>query len=319
MTAKSRSLIPPELLKPPRPKPKLSLRKNKMATATTTSTDNNMSSSGKSNSSRLRKRLSGLGNSKKGSKREMRDEAPEDAQPQPPTRPSQRRAASDRRSSKEESAQQLRGRQNARPPSLSDDEPMMSRAKSLHEVPPIMTVGSEETPVKSNRTPRSQSPPMESRGRGRPGLVERIRSASRSRSRSRSRKDMDNIDDGKSIMIAVTSCKSDAYHNQKAPGSTSKLPRKAPSNLKLFHELAVGVKDAYTAAGETPTRPDPEEWSKHMSKKEIAGRTVLWEFLGNLDFVSLFVVVSFRLSTCVNNGILIISFPLSTVLASCPC
>jgi hypothetical protein len=91
-------------------------------------------------------------------------------------------------------------------------------------------------------------------------------------------------------MIAVTSCKSDAYHNQKAPGSTSKLPRKAPSNLKLFHELAVGVKDAYAAAGETPTRPDPEEWSKHMSKKEIAGRTVLWEFLGNLDFVSSFVV-----------------------------
>jgi tetratricopeptide (TPR) repeat protein len=288
VTAKSRSLIPPELLKPPRPKPKLSLRKNKMATATTTSTDNNMSSSGKSNSSRLRKRLSGLGNSKKGSKREMRDEAPEDSQPQPPSRPSQQRrpASSDHRSSKEEDAQQLRGRQNARPPSLSDDEPMMSRAKSLNEVPPIMTVGSEETPVKSNRTPRSQSPPpKESRGHDRPGLVERIRSASRSRSRSRSRKDMDNLDDGRSIMIAVTSCKSDAYHNQKAPGSTSKLPRKAPSNLKLFHELAVGVKDAYAAAGETPTRPDPEEWSKHMSKKEIAGRTVLWEFLGNLDFL----------------------------------
>jgi hypothetical protein len=55
--------------------------------------------------------------------------------------------------------------------------------------------------------------------------------------------------------------------------------------LKLFHELAVGVKDAYTAAGETPTRPDPEEWAKHISQDEITGRTVLWEFLGNLDFL----------------------------------
>ena len=285
VTAQSRSLIPPELLKPPRPKrtiPLVSvsrLQKNKMATAVTTSSNNNMSTG--SNSGRFRRKISGLNKTKK-DKPENRDEDDDAA---PPPRPVNKHHASGDRgpSGPQESTQQ---RRSGRPPS-PNDEPAMSRAKSLNEVPEIMTVGSEETPVKSNRSGRSQSPPPESRGRARPGLVERIRSASRSRSRSRSRREMESHEDGKSILIAVTSCKSDAYHNQKAPGSTSKLPRKAPSNLKLFHELAVGVKDAYVAAGETPTRPDPEEWSKHMSKKEIAGRTVLWEFLGNLDFVSI--------------------------------
>lgn len=86
-------------------------------------------------------------------------------------------------------------------------------------------------------------------------------------------------------MVAVTSCRSDGYYNQKAPGSTSKLPRKAPANLKLFHELAVGVKDAYAANGSTPKQPSEHD-EKELEPNELEGRTVLWEFVGNLDFVS---------------------------------
>jgi hypothetical protein len=87
------------------------------------------------------------------------------------------------------------------------------------------------------------------------------------------------------MLVAVTSCKSDGYYNQKAPGSTFKLPRKAPTNLKLFHELAVGVKDAYTAVGATPHKPTDED-KKSMTPEGLEGATVLWDFIGNLDFVS---------------------------------
>ena len=87
------------------------------------------------------------------------------------------------------------------------------------------------------------------------------------------------------MLVAVTSCRSDGYYNQKAPGTISKLPRKAPTNLKLFHELAIGVKDAYAAVGETPQKPNTEE-NGDMGREELDARTVLWEFIGNLDFVS---------------------------------
>ena len=65
------------------------------------------------------------------------------------------------------------------------------------------------------------------------------------------------------------------------------LPRKAPSALKTFHELAVGVKDAYEAVGATPTKPeeDSEEFL-NLDPQEREGRKVLWEFNGNLNFVS---------------------------------
>ena len=87
--------------------------------------------------------------------------------------------------------------------------------------------------------------------------------------------------------MTVTSCRSDGYYNQKAPGSTSKLPRKAPSNLKLFHELAVGIKDAYAAVNQTPIKPlDESEGGPDPSTPEYYGRAVLWEFIGNIDFVS---------------------------------
>lgn len=90
------------------------------------------------------------------------------------------------------------------------------------------------------------------------------------------------------MLVAVTSCRSDAYYAQKAPGAISMLPRKAPSALKLFHELAVGMKDAYEAVGRTPTRPDnvADTW-KNMDQIEKDGRMILVKFMGNINFVSL--------------------------------
>ena len=265
VTAYTRSLIPPELLNPPRPKRRNPIlaatlsEKNKMATTVKVSSDNRMT---KSRS--FRKRLSRSSKTKKAENIDYGQDQDAPIPAQPAGKPKHRMEEQDPENTG-------RYRHSAHRP-----------APPLDEIPPVMSAGSEDTPVKSNRSERS--PPSQPHGRGR-GLVEKIRSASRSRSRSRSRKEMESHEDNKSILIAVTSCRSDAYHNQKAPGSTSKLPRKAPSNLKLFHELAVGLKDAYTAAGETPTRPNPEEWSKYMSPNEIAARTVLWEFVGNLDFL----------------------------------
>ncbi len=118
------------------------------------------------------------------------------------------------------------------------------------------------------------------------GFVGRMRSLSRSRSHSKSRGDGN---EQPKTIVTVTSCRSDGYYNQKAPGSTSKLPRKAPTNLKLFHELAVGIKDAYAAVGQTPTQPvlETNEQTGHpsMSDREFNARNVLWEFIGNVDFV----------------------------------
>jgi len=115
-----------------------------------------------------------------------------------------------------------------------------------------------------------------------PSMFQRVRE--RSRSRSRSRKEGLSDATRKDMLVAVTSCRSDGYYNQKAPGTISKLPRKAPTNLKLFHELAVGVKDAYAAVGETPQKPNPDDES--MGREELDARNTLWEFVGNLDFVS---------------------------------
>lgn len=120
-------------------------------------------------------------------------------------------------------------------------------------------------------------------------IVRRIRSLSRSRSKS----SMDSLGGYSSeemprTIVTVTSCRSDGYYNQKAPGSTSKLPRKAPTNLKLFHELAVGIKDAYTAVGKTPSKPllVNEDTGERMNEAEFQQKSILWEFLGNIDFVS---------------------------------
>jgi hypothetical protein len=122
------------------------------------------------------------------------------------------------------------------------------------------------------------------------GIVRRIRSLSRSRASSKElARGGSSTGDMPRTIVTVTSCRSDGYYNQKAPGSTSKLPRKAPTNLKLFHELAVGIKDAYTAVGKTPVKPvlEDEETGEKMDDVEFQHKCILWEFLGNIDFVSL--------------------------------
>ena len=121
------------------------------------------------------------------------------------------------------------------------------------------------------------------------GIVRRIRSLSRSRSRSsKESSGRFSAEEMPRTIVTVTSCRSDGYYNQKAPGSTSKLPRKAPTNLKLFHELAVGIKDAYTAVGKTPIKPVlvDEDTGERMNEVEFQQKSALWEFLGNIDFVS---------------------------------
>lgn len=91
---------------------------------------------------------------------------------------------------------------------------------------------------------------------------------------------------GKQMLVAVTSCRSDAYYAQKAPGAISMLPRKAPSALKTFHELAVGMKDAYEAVGAMPVKiPETSAEWKNMSKSEQEGRKVLFDFMGNVNFL----------------------------------
>ena len=91
------------------------------------------------------------------------------------------------------------------------------------------------------------------------------------------------------MLVAVTSCRSDAYYAQKAPGAVSMLPRKAPSALKTFHELAVGMKDAYEAVGATPVSMDSNsEEFLSMPRIQQEGKAVLSTFMENINFVSLF-------------------------------
>lgn len=124
------------------------------------------------------------------------------------------------------------------------------------------------------------------------GLLARVRSRSRSSSSSRSRGSSTDVQERpRQVVVAVTSCRSDAYHNPKG-GSRSVLPRNAPPVLKLFHELAVGVQDAYAAMGATPTKPELSDTSglhstvAELSPLEAEGKKVLWEFMEHLDFVS---------------------------------
>ena len=144
---------------------------------------------------------------------------------------------------------------------------------------PSTTSPTENNDTNNNANTRNTT----ERGRGGGNIIQRLRE--RSRSRSRSSRAADSVDSNtKDMLVAVTSCRSDGYYNQKAPGSTFKLPRKAPTNLKLFHELAVGVKDAYAALGATPKNPTDEEKSS-LDPGTLEARTVLWDFVGNLDFV----------------------------------
>lgn len=155
--------------------------------------------------------------------------------------------------------------------------------------------GDEEVDLDAAVPAGKASPADKGRGRERPSIMQRLRDRSRSRSRSKSRSRR-SAEERKEMLVAVTSCRSDGYYNQKAPGSTFKLPRKAPTNLKLFHELAVGVKDAYAAVGATPRKPTDEEM-KQLSQEEVNGKMVLWDFIGNLDFVSDVTVFALAIST----------------------
>lgn len=171
----------------------------------------------------------------------------------------------------------------------STDTPLLKEAESSSAVDDRSDVPARK---QERRRARSDDLATDNGSKSKPkrrgdGLVSRMRSLSRSRSRSRSQKLEDDDADRPQTIVTVTSCRSDGYYNEKAPGSTSKLPRKAPTNLKLFHELAVGVKDAFAAVGQTPAKPVAvnEETGEKMDEQEFYARSVLWEFIGNIDFL----------------------------------
>ena len=308
VTAQTRSLIAPELLVRASKKKKwqwLWLRR-RSTTMSSKNSNNNSSSRGLGS---FRKRLSGRMLNTKGGRGPEEDiptvngesssqprarsssPAPDERRTGPSSPPGspRRRAGTVNSSSVMDPTKSPGGRR------LNNNSSSLSRRS--HSVPPEAEVETEPrgSAAGSSSTSGSgggdsqaaASPPKRGRGGGgggeqRPNVFQRLRERSRSRSRSRSRR---SADERKEMLVAVTSCRSDGYYNQKAPGSTSKLPRKAPTNLKLFHELAVGVKDAYAAVGATPRKPSEVD-AKNMSKQENEGNMVLWDFIGNLDFVS---------------------------------
>lgn len=266
VTALSRSLIAPELQqllqKPPlhwqstNSKSKSHGKRFSKKMATTAGTNGNGSGTGGGGGGKkkgmFRKRLS--------LRRNVQEEKA-DHSPPPPSNQSTRRVST---------------QGDSRPPTKPSKR---SNSRDADEEIPL------EPPATPQRSNRKVDTEEDEGGRGRTGSVlQRLRTASRSRSKARMEHKAG--EQTKPILVAVTSCRSDAYYNQKAPGSTSKLPRKAPSNLKLFHELAVGIKDAYAAVGQTPTRPDEETDDVKEDAALMEGKTVLWEFVGNLDFVS---------------------------------
>ena len=164
-----------------------------------------------------------------------------------------------------------------------DSPPRLSPSRS-HSMSDAPDESDHNDSSSSTAEDNSTSSPTSGASRGRSGgggnVFSRIRERSRSRSRSRRRNENGTAADHKEMLVAVTSCRSDGYYNQKAPGSITKLPRKAPTNLKLFHELAVGVKDAYAAVNATPRKPTDEKAPTYVAEMS------LWEFVSNLDFVS---------------------------------
>jgi hypothetical protein len=167
--------------------------------------------------------------------------------------------------------------------SRSPNNASASRNSRSQSVVPTETNNNNDNSTAKSTT----SSDAETKGRGRSNVFQRLRERSRSRSRSRGAAARNHREQRKEMLVAVTSCRSDGYYNQKAPGSASKLPRKAPANLKLFHELAVGAKDAYAAVGATPRKPNEEE-AANMGREEYEGKMVLWDFIGNMDFVSFY-------------------------------
>lgn len=189
------------------------------------------------------------------------------------------------------SSRKTKDRNDAGDTTTEKSSSVLPNGSNHNENRPTETVTPTPTPV---TTDSNSSPKSNNNERGRSGggnIIQRLRERSRSRSRSSRQRDRSNSDHSnntKDMLVAVTSCRSDGYYNQKAPGSTFKLPRKAPTNLKLFHELAVGVKDAYAALGATPQNPknsDSNGNNEQLDAATLDARTVLWDFIGNLDFV----------------------------------
>lgn len=265
VTLLSRSLISPALLsqRPPL-HPKKEGRKNMATPAVTNNGGGNGDGQKQSRKGMFRKRISMKRNS-------TQENSPLDEDPLLPRQPPQRSATE---SNVQAPVASLK--RSSSDPKLQRNLPSQTEAAAA--ATPQRSNIQRKTPAEENNAEPEPAP--------RRGMLERIRSASRSRSRARSKTEVA-AEMNKPILVAVTSCRSDAYYNQKAPGSTSKLPRKAPSNLKLFHELAVGIKDAYAAVGQTPTRPEElQQGETKPNAQLLEGRTVLWEFIGNLDFVS---------------------------------
>ena len=264
VTLISRSLIPPELQSHLSPLQTNKRHFQKMATPVVTSNnDGNGNDPKQSRKSMFRKKMSSKHNSSLEG-----NQLPEDqvVRVQVP-----RRAATE---------SNIQASASITSHSQAHDEPKNQRKSSPAMEIPATAVTPQRSNAKSKSTDTVEPAP-------RRGMLERLRSVSRSRSRARASTDTRG-EPVKPILVAVTSCRSDAYYNQKAPGSTSKLPRKAPSNLKLFHELAVGIKDAYAAVGQTPTRPpEPGVGVPSQDSQILEGSSVLWEFVGNLDFVSI--------------------------------
>jgi hypothetical protein len=199
------------------------------------------------------------------------------------------------------SASDSKSMQSSNKSIIFDDAASSSTSSSL--LPSTRTISNLSE--SNSNTPTNES--QENSGRGRGGnIIQRLRERSRSRSRAKTNGSAGgggssgSSSSTREMLVAVTSCRSDGYYNQKAPGSTFKLPRKAPTNLKLFHELAVGVKDAYAAVGATPRNPnnlnnnnsshdDHEEQQQQRAAPDentLQARMILWDFIGNLDFVS---------------------------------
>ena len=87
----------------------------------------------------------------------------------------------------------------------------------------------------------------------------------------------------KPIIVAVTSCKSASYNKHKPLSKViEQLPNKAPSVLKMFHELAIGVIDAYEASGIM------NMGNNCQNSGGDGGGSIVGEFLSNVNFVSRF-------------------------------
>eukprot|EP00548_Thalassiothrix_antarctica_P014747 CAMPEP_0194179596 /NCGR_PEP_ID=MMETSP0154-20130528/13025_1 /TAXON_ID=1049557 /ORGANISM="Thalassiothrix antarctica, Strain L6-D1" /LENGTH=419 /DNA_ID=CAMNT_0038894999 /DNA_START=400 /DNA_END=1659 /DNA_ORIENTATION=- len=84
----------------------------------------------------------------------------------------------------------------------------------------------------------------------------------------------------KPVLVAVTSCNSDLYHNQNTTEMRSKLQTRFSNELISFYELAVGMKDAYAAFKQIST-----DESKKNNVSDSVSRAILSKFMENIDYL----------------------------------